>query len=248
MGHLWLRSEYKKCERRTPLIPKHAEMLVKLGHNVTIEESSQRAFIIDDYRKAGCLIVPTGMWEYAPHDAYILGLKNLPESYQLLRHRHIYFAHSFKAQLHSKWLLRRFRKGGGILYDLEFLIGNQGKRVAAFGFYAGIAGAAIALMLWVLKKQGKKFPYTIPTLYMSKSEMVRDIRELFSYLKIKPSVLIVGAKGRSGSGARSLLNQLGIDAVPWGREHTQRKDINQEILNFDIFLNCVFVDKNTPCF
>ena len=235
-------------ERRTPLTPKHARMLIKAGHIVTVEESTQRAFFIDEYRSAGCEIVPSGTWESAPHDAFILGLKNLPESHQPLWHRHIYFAHSFKAQLHSKWLLRRFRKGGGILYDLEYLVNNQGKRVAAFGYYAGVAGAAIGLMIWVLKKQGYQAPYKIPYLYMNQNEMIKVIREQLDSLGVKPTVLIVGANGRSGQGASYLVEQLGIEAVRWGRSDTQKKNLNQEMLNFDVLLNCVFVDKDTPVF
>jgi saccharopine dehydrogenase (NAD+, L-lysine forming) len=248
MGHLWLRNEYKNHESRTPLTPKHAKFLVESGHEVTIEESFQRVFPIEDYRKAGCAIVPSGMWEYAPYDAYILGLKHLPDTHQTLRHKHIYFAHSFKSQLHSKWLLRCFRKGGGILYDLEYLINNEGKRVAAFGFYAGIAGAAIALMIWALKKQGKKSPYQIPHVYLKKSEMMRNMTELLNSLNTKPTVLIIGAKGRCGSGATELMNQLGIDSVNWDREHTLQNNMSDEILKFDILLNCVFVDKDTQRF
>lgn len=248
MGHLWLRNEYKPFERRTPLIPQHAQLLIRSGHQVTVEESSQRAFPIEDYRKAGCEIVPSSMWELAPHDAYILGLKNLPESHHALRHKHIYFAHSFKAQFHSKWLLRRFRKGGGILYDLEYLMDSEGKRVAAFGFYAGIAGAAIALMIWAFKKQGKNPPYRIPSPYLNEQDMIQEVKALLSTIKATPSVLIIGAKGRTGTGASNLMDQLGIEAIHWVREDTQKKTNKQAILNFDILINCVFVDESTPCF
>jgi len=248
MAHLWLRSEYKSLERRTPLIPKHAQQLVACGHHVTVEEALQRAFSIEDYRKAGCEIVPAGMWQYAPHDAYILGLKNLPDAHESLRHRHIYFAHSFKEQLHSKWLLRRFRKGGGILYDLEYLVDENKRRVAAFGNYAGIAGAAIALMIWALKMKGEKAPFTIPYLYMNENEMIKDIYGLLNSLDEKPSVLIIGSKGRCGLGANYFVKQFDISAVHWSREHTKREDINKKILTFDILLNCVFVDETTPQF
>lgn len=33
-------------------------------------------------------------------------------------------------------MLGRFKQGGGTLYDLEFLESN-GRRIAAFGYYAG---------------------------------------------------------------------------------------------------------------
>jgi len=44
--------------------------------------------------------------------------------------------------------LRSFSRGGGTLLDLEFLQDDNGRRVAAFGYHAGFAGAALALENW----------------------------------------------------------------------------------------------------
>ena len=44
--------------------------------------------------------------------------------------------------------LRRFRDGGGTLYDLEYLTDENGRRMAAFGYWAGYAGAAVSLKAW----------------------------------------------------------------------------------------------------
>ena len=76
----------------------------------------------------------------------IIGLKDLPESTDPLPHTHIQFAHCFKNQEGWSSILSRFHRGGGILYDLEFLNDASGRRVAAFGFHAGFAGAAVALL------------------------------------------------------------------------------------------------------
>src|SRR3990167_4351103 len=172
MGHIWLRAEIKANEQRTPLIPAHAKTLIDAGHLVTVEESIQRVFPIEQYKKIGCRIVPNHSWINAPVDAYILGLKNLAENSSPLKHKHIYFAHAYKNQSHAKRLLSRFIQGNGLLYDLEYLTDQTGNRVAAFGFHAGIAGAAIGLQLWCLKKSGQEPPFKIPQAYM-------DINELF---------------------------------------------------------------------
>lgn len=75
-----------------------------------------------------------------------------------LPHTHISFAHCYKQQ--SGWtdVLRRFRLGQGTLYDLEFLQEANGRRVAAFGFYAGFAGAAAGCIAYAeqqLSKEGR---------------------------------------------------------------------------------------------
>lgn len=90
----------------------------------------------------------TGTWKSAPADAYIFGLKELPEGdLSPLKHTHIMFAHCYKEQDGWADVLGRFVKGNGLLLDLEFLMQN-GRRVAAYGYYAGFAGAAVALDVW----------------------------------------------------------------------------------------------------
>lgn len=162
MGHLWLRAEHKQFELRTPLIPSHAKLLINRGHRITVEQSAQRIFSTQDYQDAGCEVVAEGAWELAPRSAYILGLKELPDSFKSLKHKHVYFAHVYKGQYHAEKLLDRFVRGGGSLLDLEYLVNDNGRRVAAFGFYAGIAGAAIAILLWCYKMLGLNEPHKIP--------------------------------------------------------------------------------------
>ncbi|ELR16042.1 Saccharopine dehydrogenase (NAD+, Llysine-forming), putative protein [Acanthamoeba castellanii str. Neff] len=58
---------------------------------------------------------------------------------------HVFFGHCFKQQNGWKELLHRFTSGKGTLLDLEFLVNEQGRRVAAFGRAAGLAGCAVGL-------------------------------------------------------------------------------------------------------
>ena len=57
------------------------------------------------------------------------------------------FGHAFKGQRGAETLLGRFRAGGGRLYDIEYLVDEGGRRLAAFGYWAGFAGAAVSLKL-----------------------------------------------------------------------------------------------------
>ena len=50
---------------------------------------------------------------------------------------HVFFAHCYKNQEGWANLLIRFIKGSGTLLDLEFLLDDNGRRVAAFGRSAG---------------------------------------------------------------------------------------------------------------
>lgn len=73
--------------------------------------------------RVGCPLVEKLSWKTdAPADAYIVGLKELPENDDSpLHHTHIFFAHCFKNQAGWKELLQRFDAGKGTILDLEFL-------------------------------------------------------------------------------------------------------------------------------
>ena len=133
MTHLWVRAEQRLNEDRVGLTPDGAKALIDAGLHVTVEESGARAIGIDGYRDAGCEIAPENSWPNAPKDAFIFGLKELPEDGTPLPHRHIMFGHAFKCQHSGRSLLERFKAGGGTLYDLEYLVDETGRRVAAFG-------------------------------------------------------------------------------------------------------------------
>lgn len=48
---LWLRSETKLLERRTPLTPAAAKKLLEAGLDVAVEEDPKRIFDIEEYKK-----------------------------------------------------------------------------------------------------------------------------------------------------------------------------------------------------
>lgn len=115
--HVWIRSESRGTERRAPVVPADIPLLIDAGFQVTVEESTQRIFAVEEYAAAGASLAGEGTWADAPDDAYVLGIKELPDEPESLRHRHIYFAHAFKGQEDAPRTLGRFHRGGGRLLD-----------------------------------------------------------------------------------------------------------------------------------
>ena len=101
-------------------------------------------FPVADYAALGCEVADPGSWPDAPADAVVLGIKELPEQPRALRHTHVYFAHAFKGQVGAGELLDRFAEGGGELLDVEYLT-VDGRRVVAFGYWAGYVGAGLGV-------------------------------------------------------------------------------------------------------
>ncbi|MBD3784798.1 MAG: saccharopine dehydrogenase [Micrococcales bacterium] len=233
--HLWLRHESRSTERRAPLVPHDAARLVADGVRVTVEESPQRVFTSEAYRTGGCEIVPADSWPDAPDDAYVLGIKELPAAPDALRHSHIFFGHAYKGQAGAGDLLRRFAEGGGELLDLEYLT-VDGRRVIAFGYWAGYVGASLG----VLATRGALQPLHP----MEKAELDALVRATGAD---GLEALVVGAQGRSGHGALDALFAAGARVDGWDREDTRVLD-REALLDHELLVNCVLSTTAQPAF
>ncbi|MFD9192668.1 saccharopine dehydrogenase [Streptomyces phaeochromogenes] len=235
--HLWLRHETRTTERRTPIVPSDARRLVGNGVTLTVEESPQRVFPTGAYEEAGCRVVEAGSWTDAPADAVIVGLKELPDGPPELTHRHIFFGHAYKAQPGAEALLRRFVAGGGALFDLEYLVDDNGRRLAAFGYWAGYVGAALA----VLHHRGRLSAPLRPT---SKEELDAELQPAPGDVEF--ASLVIGALGRSGRGARGALAEAGLDPTCWDLAETRDLD-RQALLDHELMVNTVLTTgPSTP--
>ncbi len=247
MTHLWVRAEQRQNEERVGLAPEGARDLIAKGIRVTVEDGPTRAIPIADYRAAGCEIAPAFTWPKAPKNAIIFGLKELPEDGTPLPHRHIMFGHAYKGQPAGARLLARFRAGGGTLYDLEYLLDDAGRRVAAFGYWAGFAGAAVALKCWVAQQAGQICgPVGV---YPSKNALLAELAsELAPTAAHHPDALIIGALGRVGHGVADLCAALDVPTTKWDMAETADGGPFPEILDHALFFNCILARPGTPVF
>ena len=242
--HLWVRAEQRDNEQRVGLTPVGARSLIQRGIRVTVEHSSVRAIPIDGYIEVGCEVAPENSWPDAPADAIVFGLKELPDDGTPLRHRHIMFGHAYKRQPAGRVLLDRFAAGGGMLYDLEYLVDETGRRVAAFGYWAGFAGAALAYHAWVAQQHNAIAPTIAP--FADKESLLNAMGRAWS--GHRPRALIIGALGRVGTGAADFCAALQIDVTKWDLAETASGGPFPEVLAHDLFLNCILARPGCPEF
>ena len=136
-------------------------------------------------------------------------------------------------------------KGRGTLYDLEYLVDASGRRVAAFGYWAGYAGAALALKCWAAQQHGgicgpvAKYP--------GKAALLEDLAsDLAGYER--PRALVIGALGRVGTGASDLCAAMGVVVTKWDMAETASGGPFPEVLQHEIFLNCILARPGCPVF
>ncbi len=247
MTHLWVRAEERPNEERVGLLPDGVRALRGAGMRVTVEKSAVRALPLEPYAEAGAEIAEAGSWREAPEEAIVFGLKELPLDGLPLKHRHIMFGHAYKGQSDGRELLKQFKAGGGALYDLEYLVDETGRRVAAFGYWAGYAGAAVSLKCWAAQQRGEICgPVGV---YPGQQALLDDLgSELAATGEARPTALIIGAKGRVGTGAADLCAAMGVETTLWDLEETAKGGPFPEVLDHDVFLNCILARPGTPVF
>ncbi|KAM7202406.1 hypothetical protein V8F33_002814 [Rhypophila sp. PSN 637] len=251
---LHLRSETKPLEHRSALTPTTAKKLIEAGYVVNVERSPERIFDDAEFEAIGATLVPEGSWVDAPKEHIIVGLKELLEEKFPLKHVHVQFAHCYKQQGGWENVLARFPRGGGTLLDLEFLVDERGRRVAAFGFHAGFAGAALALEAWAWQLNNTT-PFPGVSSYPNEDALVADVKAALNKGAEKagrmPRVIVIGALGRCGSGAVAALRKAGVpeqNILKWDMEETKPGGPFKEITDSDIFINCIYLSSKVPHF
>ena len=141
-----------------------------------------------------------------------------------------------------------------MLYDIEFLTDESGRRISAFGFSAGFAGAAVALLAWshkIIDPIGSVF--AVPE-YRSEAALIAAVKALLGFAVAKngneyPRILVMGARGRCGQGAIGLCHDAGIPCshvLKWDMAETAAGGPFPEIVASDIFINCVYLQEKVP--
>jgi saccharopine dehydrogenase (NAD+, L-lysine-forming) len=243
----WLRAETKKNEFRRALTPDSCEKILKAGHNVIVEDWKNSIIPTQLYKDIGCEVVAENSWiKDAPKEAVIIGLKALDESPVNYQHTHIYFAHCYKEQDGWKELLTKFKNGSGKIIDLEFMTTATGRRTNAFGYWAGYVGAALGALFAMGKDNGKAIAE------LQKSRLFSDKSELINFVKSHTTkvgkAIIIGRSGRSGSGAFDFLSSLKWKITEWDQKETASGGPFKEVLDHDLFVNCVLAMEPMPPF
>src|ERR1700761_6760673 len=173
-----------------------------------------------------------------------------------LPHAHIQFGHCYKQQDGWERYLSRFSRGNGLLYDIEFLTDAAGRRVSAFGSYAGYSGTAIALLSWAnqILHPGKLLgPISS---YPSETKLNEKVQVTIANAKQHngnqfPRVLIIGALARCGTGAANACRAAGVpeeNIIKWDMAETAKGGPFQQISDADIFVNCIYLTQRISPF
>ncbi|KAI3754136.1 hypothetical protein L1987_53914 [Smallanthus sonchifolius] len=159
-----------KWERRAPLTPAHCARLVHSGKGkvevkrIIVQPSTKRIHHDALYEDVGCEISRD-----LSECGLILGIKQ-PKLEMILPDRaYAFFSHTHKAQKENMPLLDKILAERASLFDYELIVGDEGKRLLAFGRFAGIAG--LVDFLSGLGRRYLSLGYSTPFLSLGSSYM-----------------------------------------------------------------------------
>ncbi|CAE6162342.1 unnamed protein product [Arabidopsis arenosa] len=163
-----------KWERRTPLTPSHCARLLHGGKDrtgisrIVVQPSAKRIHHDALYEDVGCEIS-----DDLSDCGLILGIKQ-PELEMILPERaYAFFSHTHKAQKENMPLLDKILSERVTLCDYELIVGDHGKRLLAFGKYAGRAG--LVDFLHGLGQRYLSLGYSTPFLSLGSSYMYSSL-------------------------------------------------------------------------
>ncbi|MCF6297521.1 MAG: NAD(P)-dependent oxidoreductase [Flavobacteriaceae bacterium] len=191
-------------DRRVVFSPEACKALLK-NHKemeIEIESSTIRTFSDNEYRDLGLQVSD----DISDCDV-LIGVKEVPIDALILNKKYFFFSHTIKKQAYNRNLLKAILDKNIELYDHEVITNSKGKRVVAFGVYAGIVGAYNTFRAYGLKNK---------TFNLPKAENLKNKRELIEELKkiTLPNIkIVITGKGRVSSGAKEMLDAMNIKEV-----------------------------------
>ncbi|MBC31074.1 MAG: alanine dehydrogenase [Muricauda sp.] len=199
-----IRERKNPPDRRVVLPPKICQIVTEKypKAQIIIEPSPLRVFADQEYRDLGFEVADK------MHECdVLLGVKEVPIKALIPNKKYFFFSHTIKKQPYNRDLLRAILEKNIELYDHEVITDANGKRLVAFGRYAGIVGAYNGIRAYGLKFDLFDLP---------KAETLKDQQALIAELqKVKlPNIkILLTGKGRVGGGAKEMLDAMNLKKV-----------------------------------
>ena len=163
---------------------------------IVVQSSDIRAFTDNDYREAGVKVVG----DLSDCDV-LFGIKEAQIDSLIPNKHYFFFAHIAKMQVYNRPLLQAMLKNNLTFSDYEYLVDENGERVCAFGWWAGVVGVYYTLRGYGLKIGHNSLPKPDRKFTLSQ---LRSIMATAQLPKVK--ILITG-NGRVAQGATYVMRE-----------------------------------------
>jgi len=199
-----LRETKKPLDRRVALSPGKAQgLLHRYPHvQVLVQPSPTRCYPDHEYDSKGITLQ-----EDLSGCDYLLGVKEVDPESLLPGKTYLFFSHTAKKQSGNRRLLQEALRRGITLIDYEYLTDLDGKRLVAFGHWAGVVGAYNGLYALGLREKAYELP---------RAHSLLDVKQMYEALEridLPKTKIVITGGGRVAHGAMEVLVSMDIEKV-----------------------------------
>lgn len=191
-------------DKRVPLSPVQARQVKEQYPQVhlVVQHSPIRCYTDAEYASEGIEVVPN-----VSDCDVIFGVKEIPLEMLPAGKTCFFFSHTIKKQPYNRKLLQAVLAKKIRLVDYETLTDSSGRRIIAFGRWAGIVGAYNGI--WTYGQRFNLF-------HLRRAHECFDLEDLkteFAKVKLPPVKIALTGGGRVAKGALEVLLGMGIRKV-----------------------------------
>ena len=198
-----LREEKFPPDNRVPLIPAHCRIIIdQYDVELVVQHSNIRCFKDDEY-----LASDISLAEDISDCDLLLGVKEVPIDLLLPNKTYMFFSHTIKKQTYNRKLLKAILKKNIRLIDYEVLTDEYGKRLIAFGHFAGMVGAHNGVMAYGMRTGD----YSLKR--MNNFMSYEEAKLHYQYTQFPNMRIIITGTGRVGTGSVQVLKDMGFRRV-----------------------------------
>lgn len=188
-------------DSRVCLPPKHCKKILENFSDLelVVQPSESRCFTNEEYQQVGIILQ-----EDMRDCDILLGVKEVKIPTLIADKTYFFFSHTIKKQPYNKNLLKEVLDKHISLVDYETLTDADGKRVIAFGRWAGIVGAHNGILTW--GKRNKRFDLKP----MNQCFDFNEAKSYYSDLNLEGLKVVLTGTGRVSQGAAEVLDEMNI--------------------------------------
>ena len=196
-----IRETKSPADSRVCLPPVHCQEILNDNPNIEIfvQSSQSRCYKDEEYTALNIPIVD----DVSDCDI-LLGVKEVKIPTLISDKIYFFFSHTIKKQPYNKGLLQTVLQKKIQLVDYETLTDENGKRVIAFGRWAGIVGAHNGIKTWG-KRKG-----TFDLKAMNECFDFEEAKSYYNSLDLKSLKIVLTGSGRVSCGSAEVLDLMGI--------------------------------------
>ncbi len=199
-----IREEKFPRDSRVPLTPSQCKFLTERNPDiqVVVQPCKYRCFTNEEFIYQG-----VALQEDLSDCDVLLGVKEVPVDFLLAGKTYVFFSHVIKKQPHNRKMLQHAIKHNIRLIDWECMKDKKGKRVIAFGRWAGIVGAYHAIRMIGFRTSRFRLRQMIDCLNFAEAQKELEKLDLPNWR------IVLTGTGRVSEGAAFMLDVLGIKKV-----------------------------------